>query len=162
MTKNKSRPIVALATGLLWTGLTQAQESINASGADATGGGGTVAYSIGQVTCESQSSISGSISQGVQQAYEIFTLGTSENAFHISLSIFPNPGADNLTLKISDFNKETMFYQLIDMQGNVIYNGQVTAQQTQINTSTLLPATYFISILNQENQKIKSFKIIKN
>ena len=46
MTKNKSRPILLLATGLLWADLAQAQESANASGGDATGSGGTVAYSI--------------------------------------------------------------------------------------------------------------------
>jgi len=51
MTKNKSRPILLLATGLLWAGLAQAQESVNASGGDATGSGGIVAYSIGQAVC---------------------------------------------------------------------------------------------------------------
>jgi hypothetical protein len=162
MRKNKSRPIVILAFGLFWAVLAQAQESINASGGDATGSGGTVAYTIGQVTYTSQSSITGDIAQGVQQAYEIFTVGISDNSFQISLSAFPNPGADNLTIQISDFNKEKLFYHLFDTQGNVINNGQVTSQQTQINISTLLPATYFISILNQENQKIKLFKIIKN
>ncbi len=49
MTKNKSRPIALLAAGLLWAGLAQAQESVNATGGDATGSGGTVAYSVGQV-----------------------------------------------------------------------------------------------------------------
>jgi len=32
-------------------GLAQAQESINTSGGDATGSGGTVAYSIGHMIC---------------------------------------------------------------------------------------------------------------
>ena len=49
MTKNKLSPILLLVTGLLWAGLAQAQESANASGGDATGSGGTVAYSVGQV-----------------------------------------------------------------------------------------------------------------
>lgn len=49
MIKNKSRPIILIATGMLWVSLAQAQESVNTSGGDASGSGGTVAYSVGQV-----------------------------------------------------------------------------------------------------------------
>jgi hypothetical protein len=162
MTKNKSRPILLLTTGLLWAGLAQAQESANASGGDATGSGGTVAYSVGQVVYTTNTSASGTVSQGVQQAYEIFTVGIKETELNISLSVFPNPTADNLTLQISDYNNEKLTYQLYDMQGKLLSNGQVTAQQTQIKTSSLPAATYFINVVNQENQKVQSFKIIKN
>ena len=162
MTKNKSRPILLLATGLLWAGLAQAQVSANASGGDATGSGGTVAYSVGQVVYTTNTDASGTVSQGVQQPYEIFTVGIKETELNISLSVFPNPTADNLTLQISDYNNEKLSYQLFDMQGKLLNNGQVTAQQTQINTASLPPATYFINVVNQENKKVQSFKIIKN
>jgi hypothetical protein len=46
MAKNKSRPIVLLAIGLPWAGLAQAQETSTASGGDATGSEGIVAYSV--------------------------------------------------------------------------------------------------------------------
>ena len=161
MTKNKSRPILLLATGLLWAGLAQAQESANASGGDATGSGGTVAYSIGQVVYTTNTGSSGSVAQGVQHAYEIFSVGVHETELNISLSLFPNPTADNLTLQISDYNNEKLSYQLYDMQGKLLTNAQVTAQQTQINTASLPSATYFIHVVNQENKKVQSFKIIK-
>lgn len=162
MTKNKSKPILLLATGLLWAGIAQAQESANASGGDASGSGGTVAYSVGQLIHTTNMDASGTISQGIQQAYEIFTLGIKETELNISLLVFPNPTADNLTLQISDYNNEQLLYQLFDMQGKLISNGQVTAKQTQINTSCLPTATYFINVVNQESQKLKSFKVIKN
>ncbi|MEX1001907.1 MAG: T9SS type A sorting domain-containing protein [Crocinitomicaceae bacterium] len=162
MAKYKSRPIVLLATGLMWVGLAQAQESSNASGGDALGSGGTVAYSVGQVVYTTNTDASGTVSQGVQQAYEIFTVGIKETELNISLSVFPNPTADNLTLQISNYNNEKLAYQLYDMQGKLLSNGQVTAQQTQINTSNLPPATYFINVVNQENKQVQSFKIIKN
>ena len=146
MTKNKSKPIVLLATGLLWAGLAQAQVSANASGGDATGNGGTVAYSIGQVVYTTNTGSSGSVAQGVQHAYEIFTVGIKETTLNISLSAFPNPTTENLTLQISDFNNEKLAYRLFDMQGKLLSNGQVTAQQTQINTSSFPPATYFITV----------------
>lgn len=36
-----------------------------------------------------------------------------------------------------------------------------TAQQTQINMNSLPTATYFVNVVNQENKKVQSFKIIK-
>lgn len=162
MTKNKSIPIILLSVGLLWAGLTQAQESVNASGGDATGGGGTLSYSLGQVVYITNTGGAGSVAQGVQHAYQIFPVGNMETAINISLTAFPNPTTENLTLQISDFENEKLTYQLIDMQGKLIINGQVSARQTQINTSYLASATYFIHVLNQENQKVQTFKIIKN
>jgi hypothetical protein len=162
MTKNKSRPILLLATGLLWAGIAQAQESTNASGGDAIGNGGTVAYSIGQVVYTSNTGSSGSVAQGIQNAYEIFNVGIEETTLNMSLIAFPNPTSENLTLQISDYNNEKLAYQLFDLQGKLLSNGQVKAQQTQINTASLQAATYFINVVNQENKMVQSFKIIKN
>jgi hypothetical protein len=162
MTKNKSKPILLLATGLLWAGLAQAQESANASGRDATGSGGTVAYSVGQVVYTTTTDASGTVSQGVQQAYEIFTVGIKETALNISLTAFPNPTMDNLTLQINDYNNEKLAFKLYDMQGKMLNSEQINAQQTQINTSSLPSATYFIDVVNHENKKVQTFKIIKN
>ena len=162
MTKNKSRPVAILMAGLLWASFAQAQESANSAGGDATGSGGTVAYSVGQVVYTSNTGSSGTVVQGVQHAFEIFTVGIKETDLNISLNAFPNPSTENLTLQISDYKNEKLTYQLFDMQGKQLNSGQVTAQQTQINMNGLPSATYFINVVNQENKKFKSFKIIKN
>ncbi|MEX1003480.1 MAG: T9SS type A sorting domain-containing protein [Crocinitomicaceae bacterium] len=153
---------IKLSVLLLGIGITaQAQQATTATGGDATGSGGTVAYSIGQVVYTTNTDASGTVSQGVQQPYEIFTVGIKETELNISLSVFPNPTANNLTLEISDYNNQKLSYQLFDMQGELLSNGQVTAQQTQISTANLPSATYFINVVNQENKKVQSFKIIK-
>jgi len=153
---------IKLSVLLLGIGITaQAQQVTTATGGDASGSGGTVAYSVGQVVYTTNTDVSGTVSQGVQQPYEIFTVGIKETELNILLSVFPNPTAYNLTLQISDYNNEKLSYQLFDMQGKLLNNGQVTAQQVQINTANLPPATYFINVVNQENKKIRSFKIIK-
>jgi hypothetical protein len=161
MTKNKSRHAVLFALGVLWLGLLQAQESANSSGGNATGVGGTVDYSLGQVVYTTNTSALGTVSQGVQQAYEIFSLGIKEVELNISLSVFPNPSGDNLNLQLSDCTNEKLSYQLYDMGGKLLSNGQVIAPLTQINTSSLSPTTYFIKVINQENRQVQSFKIIK-
>jgi hypothetical protein len=158
----KSSHLALLAATLLWAGFAQAQQSVNSSGGNATGSGGTVSYSIGQVVYTTNSGNSGSLAQGVQQAYEIITVGINENEPKISLSVFPNPIADNLILQVNDFERSTLNFQLCDMQGKQLSKGQIIAKQTQINTASLSSATYFINVVNQENQKVHTFKIIKN
>jgi hypothetical protein len=162
MRKNNSSPILLLTAWLLWGGFAQAQESANSSGGDAIGSGGTIAYSVGQLVYTTYTGSSGSVAQGVQHAYEIFTVGIKETELNISLTAYPNPTTENLTLQISDYNNEKLEYQLFDMQGKQLSNGQVTAKQTQIIMNGLPTATYFIYIVNQENKKVQSFKIIKN
>jgi spore coat protein U-like protein len=68
----------------------------------------------------------------------------------------------NLILDISDLSNEKLVYQLYDLQGKQLINGQVKTTQTELNTSSLPPATYFINVLNQENKKVQTFQIIKN
>jgi hypothetical protein len=162
MTKNKSRTILYLTAGLLWANFVQAQESANASGGDATGSGGTSAYSIGQLVYTTNTGSSGSLAQGVQHAYQIFPVGNVETTLNISLTAFPNPTMGNLILDISDLSNEKLVYQLYDLQGKQLINGQVKTTQTELNTSSLPPATYFINVLNQENKKVQTFQIIKN
>ena len=139
----------------------QAQESSNASGGNAGGSGGTVAYSVGQVVYTTNTGSAGSLAQGVQHAYEIFTVGIKETALNISLTAFPNPTIDNLTLQISGYTNEQLSYQLVDVQGKQLSNGQITAQQTQINMNSLPTATYLIHVVNPENKNIQSFRIVK-
>jgi len=162
MTKNKSRPVAMLMAGLLWAGFAQAQESANSSGGDVTGSGGSVAYSIGQVVYTTNTGSNGNVAQGVQHAYEILTVGIKETELNISLIAFPNPTTENLSLQISDYNNEKLSYQLFDMQGKQLSNGQIVAKQTQINMNSLPTATYFVIVVNQENKQVQSFKVIKN
>ena len=134
---------------------------LSASGGDATGSGGSVAYSVGQIVYTTSTGTTGSVAQGVEQAYEIYSVGIKETALNISLSVFPNPTSDFLTLKVQDYNNEALSYNLLDEQGKLVLNEQITTQDTQIAMSTLARGSYFINIV-QTNKQIQTFKIIKN
>jgi len=138
-----------------------AHQVLSATGGDATGSGGTVAYSVGQIVYTTNTGTTGSVAQGVDQAYEISSVGIKETALNISLSIFPNPTSDYLTLKVEDYNNEALSYNLINEQGKLVMNEQITNQDTQVAMSTLARGAYFINVL-QANKKIQTFKIIKN
>ena len=155
------KTMTSVAFLLLGLGGLHAQESPTAAGGEATGTGGTASYSVGQVVYTTNTGTNGSVAQGVQQAYEIYNVGIKETELNISLSIFPNPTAANLTLQISDYNNEKVSYQLYDMRGKLLNNGKIVAQQTKIEMTSLPTAAYYVNVVNQENQKVQSFKIIK-
>jgi hypothetical protein len=160
--KNKYKSLLFFAMGLFWAENVNAQESTNSSGGNDSGSGGTVSYSIGQLVYTTNSNTDGSIAQGVQQAYEIFTIGIAESSWNIQLDVFPNPTNDNLTLLIDNFKIEMLSYHLLDQQGKIISKAPLIVSETQINLSHLMSATYFVDIIDNNNKKVQSFKIIKN
>lgn len=136
-------------------------EVISASGGDATGSGGSVAYSVGQIVYTTNTGATGSVAQGVEQAFEISSVGLVETDLSISLQIYPNPTSDFLTLKVQDYNNENLSYELFDEQGKLLSKKKVITQETQVAMSSFPRAIYFMNVL-QENKKVQTFKIIKN
>jgi hypothetical protein len=154
--------IVLLLLGLGLTGL-QAQKSVNATGGNASGSGGSVSYSVGQVVYTTNTGTNGSVAQGIQQPFEISVVTGLEEAKDINLMVttYPNPTTDFLTLSISEFDISNLSYQLYDMQGKLLQNEKITENETSIAMKCLVPATYFVKVI-QGNKEIKTFKIIKN
>jgi hypothetical protein len=74
MRHKKLKISTLLLLGLGLTGM-QAQESVNATGGDASGSGGTFSYSFGQFACQSFFEGNSSVAQGVQHPFEFFDTG---------------------------------------------------------------------------------------
>jgi hypothetical protein len=161
MKKQFLRAVPLLIIGLSNTIGANAQQNTVSSGGIASGSGGTVTYSMGQVAFISSTGSNGNVNQGVQQPYEIYSLGINESVFSFDLSVFPNPTTDVLNLTIKNFNGENLSYQLVDFNGKIIQTAVIKNELTSINLSELPMASYFINLL-ENNQKVQSFKIIKN
>ena len=142
-------------------GTLSAQKATVASGGEAAGTGGTSSYSVGQVVYTTDTGTNGSVAKGVQQPYDIsITTGITETTISLTLSVYPNPTTNYLTLKIEEAYKSAS-YQLIDLQGKVIKSNKVDGDETTIKMEGLPTSIYFLSI-SDNNQLIKTFKIIKN
>jgi Secretion system C-terminal sorting domain len=138
------------------------QNTVVVAGGDATGTGGKVSYSVGQIAYTYASGANGSVSQGVQQPFEISTLDNNDfPSITLEMSVSPNPTTNNVTLKIADFSTESLSYQLFDISGKQIRKEQILISETSIKMENLNAAIYFLSVFNQ-NKKIKTFKINKN
>lgn len=150
---------------LLGLGGLQAQESVNGSGGEATGLGGTASYSVGQVLYTAATGTNGSVAQGVQQPYEIsVTTGVKEENINLVMNVFPNPTINYITLKVdasTSLSDQQLSFQLIDLKGKIIENKNVMQSNTSINMETLPKAIYFLNVTDNK-QVVKTFKIIKN
>ncbi|OFX19313.1 MAG: hypothetical protein A2033_01525 [Bacteroidetes bacterium GWA2_31_9] len=139
----------------------KAQQTAITSGADASGSGGSVAYSVGQIVTLTNIGTNGSVASGVQQPYEIsVTIGKEETGILLNLSAFPNPTTERLTLQIENYKNEKMEYQLFDINGKRLESEKINKNCTNILMSKYLPATYFLTVINN-NKEIKTFKLIK-
>jgi hypothetical protein len=139
-----------------------AQETIPASGGNASGNGGSVSYSVGQVVFSTNTGTSGSEAQGVQQPYEISIVTGNEQfkSINLTCSAFPNPTTDFLTLKIEGEIQPHFIASLVDLNGKILLAKKVVSAETIFPMGIFVPATYFLKI-DTNNQEIKSFKIIK-
>jgi hypothetical protein len=156
--------VVLVAVCLFGFGTTgQAQNAIPASGGNASGGGGTVSYSVGQVVYTTNTGTNGSSAQGVQQPYEISVITAIEEALGISLEImvYPNPATDFIRLRILNYEVQNLRCQFYDISGSLLQDIKIVSNETNINLDNYLSATYFLKVTDK-NKVIRIYKIIKN
>ena len=148
------------------------QSNILASGGEATGSGGAVSYSVGQIDYRVVSDTGGSISQGVQQVFEIEELPLLLPSAPISetmekeivpmeMALFPNPASTHIVLSMNMDPSKGDMYQLFDVHGRLLKSEFLVSRSQTIRMERLEAATYFLHI-RRNNSPIKSYKIIKN
>ena len=160
--KNKKLQLVVIL--LLGAGLSgvYAQEVIPASGGNASGGGGSVSYTLGQVVYTTHTGTTGSAAQGVQQPFEISVVtGIAEdNGKNLICSAFPVPAKNYVILKTENYKAGNLWYLLYDESGKLLENKKVQGIETSIDMSNLVIATYFLMV-RLNDKVVKTFKIIK-
>ena len=140
----------------------QAQQATNATGGDASGSGGTVAYSVGQVVYTTNTGTNGSVAQGVQQSYIIsIVLGIEDNSIKLELTAYPNPTSNFLTLNVGNAELSTLRFQLYDIRGKLIESRKIVSSTETIGMENLPKAIYILKVSNNY-KAVKTFKIIKN
>jgi hypothetical protein len=154
---------VKLSVLLLGLGLTaQAQEAITTTGGNASSSEGSISYSVGQIVYKTNSGSTGSVAQGVQQPYEIsILLGIEDNSINLKLTAYPNPTSNFLTLNASNSKLSTLNFELYDISGKLIESRKIISSSETIAMENLPNATYFLKV-NNNNNEVKIFKIIKN
>lgn len=137
------------------------QSATSAAGGNATGTGGSVSYSVGQVVYTANNSTSGDVFQGVQQSYEILGLsGINTVSLVANSSVYPNPTTDVLFLNIEDFDVTDCVFILSDSNGKLLFQKSIIDKKTELEMSSFISGIYFVSVF-ENNKEIRTFKIVK-
>ncbi len=145
----------------LYCSISYSQQAVIPAGGNATGSSGNVSFTVGQVNYTSNSSSNYSVSQGVQQPFEISILSVDKQfPTTIQLKAYPNPTSDFITLDIDNLDIEGLQYTLIDINGKIIIEEALMQQQTIINFTSIPSSTYFIKV-TVKDKNVKTFKIVK-
>ncbi|MDZ4666797.1 MAG: T9SS type A sorting domain-containing protein [bacterium] len=158
--------ILALSCCFLGLGSTMlfAQSGYVAAGGNASGTGGTVSFSIGQVFYVAPSSSAFNLVQGVQQPFEISTvtgLDQSIKGIDLLASVYPNPASETLTLRVENGKWFNLSYVLYDITGREITKGKVENEETKLDVSPLAIGQYFLKV-SEGSQLVKTFQILKS
>jgi hypothetical protein len=98
----KNIKTVALILCGFFTTMVQAQEANTAAGGNASGSGGTAAYSVGQIVYSTQTGANGTVAEGVQQTYD-FCNYLTKPTFNTNKYTFC--GDDSVKLSVTNINK---------------------------------------------------------
>ena len=155
------KTILVLIFSTIFSFTAQSQDAIAISGGEATGSGGTSSYTLGQVFYTATTANNGSISEGVQQNFELFTL-SNEQLMTVNLEalVYPNPSSDYVKLNITDNALTDLSYILMNIQGKILSSAKISSSFTPISLYGLSVGTYVLKV-SKENNVLKTFKIIK-
>jgi hypothetical protein len=163
MSITKKSVFLLVVQFLFLTGI-KCQTTINSTGNNSSGSGGSISYSVGQITFNTFSGIEGaSFAQGVQQPYEISVVTSTEDIEGILLNykIYPNPTNDKLILIIKPLEGVMFNYQLYNQFGILIQIRNIESEETEISLEGYSASIYFLKVI-RNNMEVKVFKIIKN
>ena len=139
------------------------QTSILSSGGNATGSGGSISYSVGQIINSTMAGPDGSISNSVQQPYEISVITSIENIGRINsgIKLYPNPTAGLIALTIDPFEDDmNIRFLLYNLEGILLIDRMVEDKTTDIRLDGYSSTIYFLVVI-KDNLEVQTFKIIK-
>ncbi len=82
------------------------------------------------------------------------------SAVSSQISVYPNPTADLVFLKLDRDNIENCDYYLYDLQGRKIQNRNITTELTELSLAPFESGVYILRIV-KEKTLVQEFKIIK-
>jgi hypothetical protein len=134
------------------------QSNIVSGGNQASGSGGSITYSIGQVDYSNAESVNNNFNEGVQQPFDVTPLNDL-NELELEVNIYPNPSSDKAIVKISNANGLDLSLQLFDAGGKLISEQGINSEETVLSLTDLAAGAYTIQIT--DTIKSQNFKLIK-
>ena len=159
----KQIPLLVTFLAFFWvTG--SAQSAIVPVGGDAQSNNGSVSYTVGQIavqTANNSSSIS--VAEGVQQPYEILTVGVDDYPqITLNAVVYPNPTENLAQLQLNGFDIPTDVLRAIlyDGNGKMLQTLPVTEDLTSFRIGQYATGTYYLELCDGK-RVLKTFKVVR-
>ena len=136
------------------------QRTVSTAGHDATGNGGSLSVTVGQVGHTNTGTSSGTVAAGVQQPLVVIQTDVAELPGGPSAQVFPNPAHDQLTVQVDQLDGGTSYCELQDAAGRIVLQERITATHTLVDVQHLAHGTYTLSI-RTDDAPIGTFTVIK-
>lgn len=142
-----------------------AQSAIVSVGGDAQSNSGSVSFTVGQIAVETTTSSAGSISvaEGVQQAYEIQTVGVNNYPqIVLNAKVYPNPTENLAQLELNGFEipEGGLKAFLYDGNGKLLQTVTITDDITSFQIGQYATGNYLLEV-KSGNSSLKTFKIVR-
>jgi hypothetical protein len=164
--KNMIQKIILICLSVGFFQLARSQsispQVIANSGKYMNAGGNSMEFTVGELVVATTSGTGSMLTQGFHQTYTT-TSSIDEIEVTIAIKVYPNPTADWLNIIVETGKKVEFVAVIRDGYGRkVLDECNSNGSQLQLNLSTLAAGSYFISLVNIENNiPIKTFQIQK-
>jgi len=135
-----------------------AQEVLSTQGDSYSNASGSIDFTLGEVVIVTGTDGNNDLTQGFHQTNWNF-LGVDNHEQNFEATVYPNPMGTELYIQTENF--EFMSYVLYDATGRIVAENKLNALQTGIDVSTFAPSSYSLVLQDENQNKIKTFKLIK-
>jgi len=146
--------IIAICPELL------AQEVIATAGSTLSSSYGSISFTIGECVANTLTKGDKTITQGFQQANISVSMISELKDLDFSISVYPNPTSDILTLKVSKDDVTGIQYLLYDILGKLLLQKNLESNEMSIPVNYLAKGFYILKV-QAGMKELKTFKIIK-
>lgn len=134
------------------------QDVVSSQGDSYSNSTANIDYTIGEVAINTGTNGTYDITQGFHQTNWNYA-GIEDFSPDYSASVYPNPTSEILNIRVTVF--ENVTYALYDAVGKLLLQGKISGEMTELNVGQLPSGNYSLTLKN-ENQNLKTFKLIKN
>jgi hypothetical protein len=143
------------------TEIMNAQSTMVPAGGNAIGPTAQVSYTIGQVVYTSQYNSDAIVDQGVQHSIEIYPVSIGKEESECSISVFPNPTCESITISLGETREFQGKWSIIDIRGKQVLAQEYDSSHATLSLSDLPTGSYTLLIHDTRSKMQKHYTIKK-
>lgn len=152
--------ILALSCSIAGFSQSVAPQVIASSGGNGSSTQAQLSWTVGETVTPTLTGSNNILTQGFQQTYLTVTALEDKTDLNLSMTAYPNPTADFVTINAGTQNLENLSYTLFDSNGKLLAKQTLVKSQTEVSLTSYASGVYFLKVTNKQ-EKGQNFKIVK-